>query len=177
MTARYVAPNRDVDLQGHYAGSVSRLLAWVIDAFTVAAIYALLLALSRLAIEVVTGQSFEPSDIYSWLATAMFLLWSLLYFAFPWAMSGKTVGMAVLGVQVRRTDGSLLNGKRAIVRAVTLPLSFLLLGIGLIMGLFQRQNRCLHDFFADTVVLYSWDARRARLRLLTREDVDPAGEG
>ncbi len=176
MTTRYIAPDRDIRLQGHYAGAVSRLLAWVIDAFTVGAIYALLLGLLQLAIEVVTGQTFEPSNIYSWLAATMFVLWSLLYFAFPWAMSGKTVGMAVLGVQVRRADGSLLNGKRAILRIVTLPLSFLLLGIGLIMGLFQREKRCLHDFIADTVVIYSWDARRARLRLLTREDVDPGAE-
>ena len=176
MTTRYVEPNRDVRLQGHYAGAVSRLLAWVVDAFTVGLIYALLLALLQLGVQVVTGKDFEPSNIYSWLAAGLFLFWALVYFAFPWAMSGKTVGMALLGVQVRRSDGSLVNGKRAIVRIVTLPLSFLLLGIGLIMGLFQREKRCLHDFIADTVVIYSWDARRARLRLLTREDVDPGGE-
>lgn len=173
MTARYVAPDRDIRLQGHYAGAVSRLLAWVIDAFTVGAVFAVLVALLQLGVEVVTGETFTPSTLWSVMTVLTFLLWSLLYFAFPWAMSGKTVGMAVLGVEVRRGDGSYVTGGRAVARALALPLSFVLFGIGLIIGLFQRQNRCLHDMIADTVVIYSWDARRARLRLLTRDRSEP----
>ncbi len=165
---KYVEPTRDVELQGHYAGMVSRLLAWVIDAFAVGALFGVLLGLFRLAFEVVFSRPFEPSDYGPGIVVA-FVIWALLYFAFPWAMSGKTVGMAVLGIQVRRSDGSHVNGKRAVLRLLTLPLSFVILGIGLLMGLFQRQHRCLHDLIADTVVVYSWDARRARLRLLTRE--------
>ena len=169
---RYVEPNRDIKLQGHYAGMVSRLLAWVIDAFAVGVIFALLLNLVELGIEVVTGQTFEPSGtIFSTIVGISFVLWAILYFAFPWAMSGKSVGMAVLGIQVRRSDGSHVNGNRALLRIIALPLSFLVLGIGLVMGIFQRQRKCLHDVIADTVVVYSWDARRARLRLITRESL------
>lgn len=169
---RYVEPNRDVQLQGHYAGMVSRLLAWVIDAFTVGVIFALLLRLVELAVEVVTGESFEPAGaLYSAGVAIAFVVWSVVYFAFPWAMSGRSVGMAVLGIQVRRSDGSYVNGNRALLRTIALPLSFLVLGIGLVMGLFQRQRKCLHDVIADTVVVYSWDARRARLRLITRERI------
>lgn len=166
---RYVAPDRDIDLQGHYAGMVSRLLAWVIDAFTLSFIFALLLGLGTLAIEVVTGEQVQAAD-YGALTVIAFLLWSIIYYALPWAISGKTVGMAVLGIQVRRSDGRYVDGKHALIRVVALPLSFLLFGIGLIMGLFQRQHRCLHDLIAGTCVIYSWDARRARLRLLTRQD-------
>jgi uncharacterized RDD family membrane protein YckC len=165
---RYVAPDRDVDLQGHYAGMVSRLLAWVIDAFVVSVVFALLLGLMTLAIEVVTGEQVTVAD-YGVLTVVSFALWSLIYFAVPWTMSGKTVGMTVLGIQVRRSDGSHLDGKHAVIRILALPLSFVLFGLGLIMGMFQRQHRCLHDLIAGTCVVYSWDARRARLRMLTRE--------
>ncbi len=165
---RYVEPSRDVELQGHYAGMVSRLLAWVIDAFAVGALFGVLLGLFRLAFEVVFSRPFEPSE-YGPAVAISFGLWAILYFALPWAMSGKTVGMSVLGIQVRRTDGSYVRGGRAIVRTIALPFSFVVLGIGLLMGLVQRQHRCLHDLIAGTVVVYSWDARRARLRLLTRE--------
>jgi len=165
---RYVAPDRDIDLQGHYAGGVSRLLAWVLDVFVLSTIFAVLLALLRLAIEVVTGSRVEPTE-YGVLTVVAYILWSILYFAVPWTMSGKTVGMAVLGIQVRRSDGSPVDGRHAVIRTLALPLSFLLFGIGLIVGLIQRQHRCLHDQIADTCVVYSWDARRARLRLLTRD--------
>ncbi len=164
---RYVAPDRDIDLQGHYAGMVSRLLAWVIDAFVVSLIFGLMLSLVRLAIDVVTSREIDPSN-YGIAIVIAFGLWSIIYFAVPWAMSGKTVGMAVLGIQVRRSDGGYVDGKHALIRVLMLPLSFALLGIGLIMGLFQREHRCLHDLAAGTCVVYSWDARRARLRLLTR---------
>ena len=56
---RYVEPNRDVQLQGHYAGMVSRLLAWVIDAFLVGIVFALLYNLLELGIGVVTGTPFD----------------------------------------------------------------------------------------------------------------------
>jgi len=165
---RYVAPERDIELQGHYAGPVSRLLAWVVDTFTVSVVFALLLGLITLAIEVVTGRQVQPDD-YGALIVVAFLFWATIYFAAPWAMSGKTVGMAVLGIQVCRNDGRPVDGKHALLRIVALPLSFLLFGIGLIIGLFQRQNRCLHDLIAGTCVIYSWDARQARLRLLSRQ--------
>jgi uncharacterized membrane protein len=73
---RYVAPDRDVDLQGHYAGMVSRLLAWVIDAFVVSVVFALLLGLMTLAIEVVTGEQVTVAD-YGVLTVVSFALWYL----------------------------------------------------------------------------------------------------
>jgi hypothetical protein len=33
----------------------------------------------------------------------------------------------------------------------------------------QREHRALHDLIAGTAVVYSWDARAARLRFLARE--------
>ena len=54
-------------------------------------------------------------------------------------------------------------------RALVFPLSFLLVGLGFLGILVQRERRALHDLIAGTAVVYSWDARAARLRFLARE--------
>jgi len=41
--------------------------------------------------------------------------------------------------------------------------------------LVQRERRALHDLIARTAVVYSWDARAARLRWLARADRAPSG--
>jgi hypothetical protein len=57
-------------------------------------------------------------------------VWEFIYFAYSWAASGRTAGMAAFGVPVVRDDGTDANGRQAVVRTPTLPLSFLFLGLG-----------------------------------------------
>ena len=59
------------------------------------------------------------------------------------------------------------GGVRPMDRA--LPLSFLFLGLGFAGILLGDRRRALHDVIAGTAVIYSWDARAARLRFLSRE--------
>ena len=93
-----------------------------------------------------------------------------LYYAYWWAVTGRTLGMAMLGIRVVRADGTVLNPKRAVARAAVFPLSFLLCGLGFLGILVQREHRALHDLIAGTAVIYSWDARAARLRFLARRE-------
>ena len=78
--------------------------------------------------------------------------------------------MALFGVRVVRDDGADASGRRAVVRTLALPLSFLLLGLGFAGILLGERRRALHDVIAGTAVIYSWDARAARLRYLSRAD-------
>jgi hypothetical protein len=57
-----------------------------------------------------------------------------------------------------------VDGRRAIVRTLAFPLSFLVLGLGFLGILLGDQRRALHDVIAGTAVVYLWDARAARLR-------------
>jgi uncharacterized RDD family membrane protein YckC len=82
--------------------------------------------------------------------------------------------MAVLGVRVVRADGAPAEPRRGVVRALVFPLSFLLLGLGFLGILVQRERRALHDLIAGTAVIYAWDARAARLRFRAREAETPA---
>lgn len=77
--------------------------------------------------------------------------------------------MAVLGVRVVRADGTPLEPRQGVVRALVFPLSFLFCGLGFLGIIVQREHRALHDLIAGTAVIYSWDARAARLRFLARE--------
>ena len=58
------------------------------------------------------------------------VVWEFVYFAYQWTLSGKTIGMALLGIQVVATDGSPIGVRQAVLRTLTLPLSFLLFGPG-----------------------------------------------
>jgi uncharacterized RDD family membrane protein YckC len=77
--------------------------------------------------------------------------------------------MAVLGVQVVRADGYVLDPWRGALRALAFPLSFLFLGLGFLGILVQRERRALHDLIAGSAVVYAWDARAARLRFLAHQ--------
>jgi uncharacterized RDD family membrane protein YckC len=77
--------------------------------------------------------------------------------------------MAMLGIQVVKADGTSLTPREATLRTLALPLSIVVFGLGFIGILVQRERRALHDLLAGTAVIYSWDARAARLRWLARQ--------
>ncbi len=154
--------------QGHYAGSVSRFLAYAIDITVSTAVFSLALAAISYGVHIVTGHSvsWNRSNI---VVAIVFVAWQFLYFGYSWAVSGRTFGMAVLGIRVVRADGSELDPRQGVVRALVFPLSFLLCGLGFLGILVQREHRALHDLIAGTAVIYAWDARAARLRFLARQ--------
>jgi uncharacterized RDD family membrane protein YckC len=164
-----------VSMQGRYSGSVSRFLAYAIDLVVSAGLFALGLAATSFVAQVVTGHSitWNRSNI---VVAIIFVVWEFFYFGYSWAASGRTLGMAVLGVRVIRADGAGLDPWRGVVRALVFPLSFLLFGLGFLGILVQREHRALHDLIAGSAVIYAWDARAARLRFLARAaELGPGG--
>jgi uncharacterized RDD family membrane protein YckC len=163
-----IDPERDVGMQGHYAGIVTRVTAFVIDAAVSVALYLLFLFLVRIGWEYITNHTIIWGE-HRIITIVGFVVWAIIYFAHPWSSSGKTLGMAIVGLRVVRTDGSPVSFGRAVVRILTLPLSLVFLGIGLLIMLVQPERRALHDLIAGTAVVYSWDARAARLRFLAAQ--------
>jgi len=166
MTPR--PPTESVTAQGNYAGSVSRFVAYAIDLFASSAVFTLALAGISYVVKIVTGEqvSWNRQNI---LVVVLYVAWEFFYFGYSWAVSGRTLGMAVLGVRVVRADGATAEPRRGVLRALVFPLSFLLFGLGFLGILVQRERRALHDLIAGTAVVYAWDARGARLRFLARE--------
>jgi uncharacterized RDD family membrane protein YckC len=167
MSTPLVAPERDVSLQGHYAGAVSRLLSFLLDTLFVSASFWLLSWLVAAAIRTLTGSDFDPTD-HGWVTVAFYVAWAFVYAAYPMAVSGHTLGMAIVGLTAVQTDGTHIRPKQGIVRVLAFPLSFLLFGLGFIGILLQHERRALHDLIAGTAVVYAWNARAARLRFLAQ---------
>jgi uncharacterized RDD family membrane protein YckC len=167
------APDRDVSLQGHYAGGVTRLAAYAVDAAASTAIFSTSVAAFAYAVGMVTGRDFELSN-HPVIGAGLALLWYFLWFWYPWSVSGRSLGMAVVGLRVVQSDGTALPARRAFVRTVTLPLSFLVFGLGFLGILVDRRHRAWHDHFAGTAVVYAWDARIARLRFLAKQEPPPS---
>jgi uncharacterized RDD family membrane protein YckC len=155
-------------LQGHYAGSVSRLAAFAIDLAVSSGLFALALAVTSYVVRLLTARqaAWNKENI---IVAVVYAAWEFLYFAYSWSVDGKTFGMAVLGIQVVRADGAGIEPRQAVIRTLALPLSFLLCGLGFAGILFQREHRALHDLIAGTAVVYAWDARAARIRFLARQ--------
>jgi uncharacterized RDD family membrane protein YckC len=157
-----------VTLQSHYAGFFTRLIAFVIDVIVIVLVTNIVGAASQFLVTTLSGHQFRITElpIVPWL---LFTLWAVFYCTYPVAAAGKTLGMAVVGLQVVRRDGSRVGGGGAFVRLVALPLSFLTLGIGFLLILLRRDRRALQDLIASTAVVYGWDARAARIRFLAHD--------
>lgn len=155
-------------LQGHYAGFVSRFLAFVVDLIVLTGIFMLVLAAINFAASILTGRNIDFNRGDTWVVIA-YLVWGFVYFAHFWGLNGRSPGGALFGLQVLTDDGDDVSGRRAIGRTLAFPLSFLIIGLGFLGILLGDQRRALHDVIAGTVVVYSWDARAARLRFLSRD--------
>jgi uncharacterized RDD family membrane protein YckC len=137
---------------GQTAGVVTRIFANVIDL----CVAALLVVGGYLAMSGVLflrrGASFTfPTVSY---ATAYWAGFGVLvvYFAWCWATTGRTVGDRVLGLRVRMRDGGKVGGVRAVIRALLcagFPLLLLWVAI-------DGKRRSVQDLIVSTRVVYDW---------------------
>lgn len=167
----YVAPDRDVGLQGHAAGICTRFVAFVLDVVAIVFVYDVFVRATEYLVTTLSGHPWSIRDlpVASWL---VLILWAIFYCAYPVAAGGRTFGMAVVGLRVIRPDGTPVTGREALVRVLALPLSFLTLGVGFLLIVFRQDGRALQDLIGRTTVVYGWDARAARLRFLARAGSD-----
>jgi len=147
-----------------YAGAVTRLAAYVVDLVVLSAVTTVGSAATAYLVAVVTGHQLGLADDRD-LAGLGLALWWLAYFGGSWALAGRTPGMALLGLRVvRPDDGAPVGPLAAFLRALTLPLSVALLGLGFVGILVHPQRRALHDLLATTAVVYVAPAVRRRTR-------------
>jgi uncharacterized RDD family membrane protein YckC len=170
MTAHLVAPERDVGMQGHYAGVVSRLFSFLLDSLFASMSFWLLSLLMTVGVNTITGGDFDPTD-HRLITAGAFVMWAFVYAAYPMAVSGRTLGMAIVGLAAVNRDGSPIRPRQGVVRVLAFPLSFLFFGLGFVGIVLQQERRALHDLIAGTVVVYAWNARAARLRFLAQRPI------
>ena len=166
-TATRLALGSPTGLEGHYAGIVTRFVAFVVDILVIGVLFSIGGSVLEYVLTTLLRQDVRLAESGLWSKAAL-LAWAFVYFAVPLAVSGRTCGMALIGVRVVRADGRDLGARRAVVRVLALPLSFLLFGLGLFLIVLRGDRRALHDLIAGSAVVYAWDARAARLRFLAK---------
>lgn len=80
-------------------------------------------------------------------------LWSFYFIVFI-GKCGQTPGKRILSLKVQMADGSPANYKTAAIRCLAgYTLSCLTFGLGFFWALLDKNNQCLHDKMADTLVV------------------------
>jgi uncharacterized RDD family membrane protein YckC len=132
-----------------YAGPVSRTIAYVVDALTVAVVFTGGAVVSGMLASFVGAQAHDLA-----LAAASAYLLALpamlaIYCALFWALAGRTPGMALLGLRVVATRPGSLSWLSALVRAFVLAY----FPIGAVWALVDRRRQAIHDKLARTAVV------------------------
>lgn len=154
--------------QGHYAGALTRLLAYGADLLIINGTYVGALALAQFAINSATPWNVNLKSGYGWVIAVGFV-WATVYFGGSWAVFARSPGMTIFGLRIVRSDGASLDRRHALIRLIAFPLGFLTCGVGFLGIIFGRTHQALYDRIARTAVIYSWDEEAARLRdLATR---------
>lgn len=148
-------------VSGRYANLATRTVAVLFDVAFLLGSYTVVVAV----LDVLGRALFNLAISHAVGLTASLALaaWALVYVVVSVAISGRTLGKAVVGLKVVRRDGLPVRPLGAIVRAVTFPFSIALIGAGVVMILVHRRHQALHDLCAGTVVVYDWGDRPAQL--------------
>jgi uncharacterized RDD family membrane protein YckC len=153
------------DLRGYYAGFVSRLIAWGIDAFILSISVVVIGWFISTAFQVLGLDLLNVSEqIYSFLANpilkgVMIIGYIYIYYVFFFTSVGQTPGKAVMGLRVVGTDGKRLTIVRAIIRTIGYTISAIPMFLGYFMVLLDNRRQALHDKMARSYVIYTWEAR------------------
>eukprot|EP00578_Thalassiosira_sp_NH16_P004327 CAMPEP_0181134478 /NCGR_PEP_ID=MMETSP1071-20121207/32110_1 /TAXON_ID=35127 /ORGANISM="Thalassiosira sp., Strain NH16" /LENGTH=329 /DNA_ID=CAMNT_0023221001 /DNA_START=20 /DNA_END=1009 /DNA_ORIENTATION=+ len=171
-------PNRSLRLaqeaQGRYAGILARFIANAIDFILVMTVFTIFLVLAETFINRIFPNKQKDFDsLRDWVGYPVFLyLWKLIYEAGSLAATGRTIGLALLGLRVvKSSNGMRVGPLQALWRTAVEPFCLITV-VGSLIGWVRRDGRQLHDLLACTGVCYSWDAKLAYLRQRAFDEMD-----
>ena len=157
--------------KGHYAGFVTRLIAFVIDILIVSIAIGVMLGTVGLILRFfnidLQAMTADVGGINSFIRTvALFLtgfgftfVVNLIYTTFFWMVAGKTIGKAVMGLRVIGPKGARVTIGRALRRYVGYWISALPLFLGYFWVLVNEHRHGWHDIIAGTSVIYDHEAQ------------------
>lgn len=150
------------DVSGNYAGAATRLLAHSVDISVAGFLFVTGSAALDYVLKEIIGFNADWESAGAW-HTAAAGAWLFFYWWISVAVAGKTLGKALLGLRVLTKEGDVLSASRSAVRAITMPLSYALLGLGFVGIVVGKERRTLHDLAAGSAVVYDWGPRTAEL--------------
>ena len=137
-----------------YEGLVTRSIAFALDAAVINLIAIAVGAVVSLAVSVLSVPDWLDTVLLA-VGGAVYLLWTVVYFATFWSTTGQTPGDRVMQIRVCLANGDRLTAGRSVVRLIALTLAAIPLFAGFLLILFDERRRGLHDMLAGTVVVAS----------------------
>jgi uncharacterized RDD family membrane protein YckC len=154
------------NLQGHYAGFISRLIAYVIDLVIISLSLIIISWTLNTTVEFLNLSTRAVSDFAKFFMTGTTIFLFLAgYFVLFWALTGQTPGMLIMGLRTVTLDGQQLSLGHSVRRFIGYIISFLTLFIGFLWILVDDRRQGWHDKIAGTCVIYVWAARPGDLYL------------
>lgn len=156
------SPEGRLQVTGRYAGPVSRLLGVIIDVWLMIAAATIFLAGLDYLLSTLFDYNLNVSASNPWwIALGVVSAFSYVFLCVE--IAGRTPGKALVGLRIVAWDGSPVGVQSAFWRTLMLPFSILLLGIGCLLIIVQKDRRALHDLIARTAVVYDWPPRQVDL--------------
>jgi uncharacterized RDD family membrane protein YckC len=166
---------------GHYAGFITRLIAFVVDRLIVGIIALFTVMAVRWVLNVFAinqllfGWDEIPAQVASVFGVVVYLVVALGYDMGFLLLAGQTPGRQLVGVRVVRVDSERLRFWNVLRRQVGYLISGILF-LGYLWILFDNRRQGWHDKLAGTIVVYSWPEEevqgtmvRERLRRIAEE--------
>lgn len=157
---------------GQYAGFASRIIAYIIDLVVSIAGISVFWWLINVTLEMLKVRDViealgwgEPFSFLSnrneefVLRGFVFILGIGIYHISFLTLANRTIGKAVMGLQVVPLKGGRIGIVRATLRYLGYIVSAIPLFFGFIWILFSRQRQGWHDKIARTCVVYTWEAK------------------
>jgi len=103
---------------------------------------------------VLSGFHIELSPRMLWLHVLVLLM---VYFVWCWLNGGQTLPMKTWKLRIVSAEGGGLRPLQAVLRYLAAWPSILLLGIGILWALFDKDGQFLHDRIAGTGIVSTTD--------------------
>ena len=159
------------NLQGQYAGFLTRFIAYALDLVIAIAGISVMWWLINVTIEILRVRAvldyfgwdfffpFSSNDSGEFILRGFVLISGVgFYHVFLLAIANRTIGKAIMGLQVVPLKGGRIGVIRAIARYLGYIVSIIPFFLGFIWILFSSKRQGWHDIIARTCVVYTWEA-------------------
>lgn len=81
------------------------------------------------------------------------ILVSFLFYGWFWTHGGQTLGMRAWRIRLQTKDGNSISWTQALLRYLAAIVSWLVLGLGFLWSLVDKEKQTWHDRFSESVLV------------------------